>query len=489
MNQSSREVLTANRKTVSRSDRRRACLPAALVTLMIVFFAMTIAPPTGASTSVPSLTLLPSSPSSMPYGSNDPGVADLASVGYVQEEYLMSGMVQSEAGESVPYTTRMLVRRPARPAHFSGTVIVESLRSSADRSMWGLRDYITRSGHAYVEIGSNTLAINNIVVPSDPERYDSLEMPAFPGALFGHVLELMAQGGVALKENLPPGPFDEFEVDNVILGGCSEQGLVIRLFMRDGHPVYRTAWGEGAFDGYFPACVADWPEFIPFNGGVFRNFTPGPIDVPVINLLAQTEFDSWPYSGHKYRRPDSDGPDDFYRIYEVAAMQHGIGRPPSAISPCTGQPTQPFPAHHVAANALDKLIQWVDQGIVPPRADPLVPDGSGLATTDPETGIAIGGVRTVTTDVPIGRYSSCLLGGFFQTPFLEELFTRDELAQRYGAPGQYVAQVNRTLAELVREGWYLREDTREVRAEAVGNLIGWVQQPHRPVPKGVSSRN
>jgi hypothetical protein len=108
--------------------------------------------------------------------------------------------------------------------------------------MWlFLNDYIMRSGHAYVEIGSNITGINNFVKPSNPARYASLNMPASmnlppnTGAVFGHVLGIMAQGGALLKANPAGGPFNGFNVRNVILAGCSEQGLVIRQYMRDAH--------------------------------------------------------------------------------------------------------------------------------------------------------------------------------------------------------------------------------------------------------------
>src|SRR5262249_36951823 len=122
-----------------------------------------------AATPIPTFIAVPTTSTSQPYGSNDSGVANLADFGYVQEEFFISGTAQGST-----YTTRILVRRPVDPDDFSGTVIAESIRSTATRSMWSLRDYIMRSGHAYVEIGSNITAITNLVKPSNPARYGSL---------------------------------------------------------------------------------------------------------------------------------------------------------------------------------------------------------------------------------------------------------------------------------------------------------------------------
>jgi hypothetical protein len=71
---------------------------------------------------VPSVTHVPTTAGSVPFGSNDSNVANLAAFGYVQEEFFISSIVGGQA-----YTTRILVRRPADPKRFSGIVIVESI--------------------------------------------------------------------------------------------------------------------------------------------------------------------------------------------------------------------------------------------------------------------------------------------------------------------------------------------------------------------------
>ena len=268
------------------------------------------------------------------------------------------------------------------------------------------------------------------------------------------------------KSDPPDGPFVGFRVRRVILAGCSKQGLIIRLYMRDSHGLYRMADGHSVFDGYFPACVADWPTSL--SGLVVENFTPAPIDVPVINLATQQEPESWPDSGRLYRRPDSDEPDDRFRLYEVAGMPHGVARrlTPGATT-CEGQRTSRFPSEHVTNNALDKLIRWVDQGIVPPRADRLATVGPAGSIEVDENGNAVGGVRTTYLDVPIAAYRTCMLSGY------EVPFSPQRLAELYQSSGDYVKHVNRRLDELIREGWYLEEDAQEIRTEAVQIALDW----------------
>ena len=430
-------------------------LGAALATASLVTGIATVA--RAAETPIPSVT----TGDSVPYGSADADVAKLAVFGYVQQEFFISG---TTAGK--PYTTRILVRRPADPSQFSGIVVAESIRSTGSRSMWGIRTYLMRNGHAYVELGSNRLGIHNLVKPSNPTRYAALNVPDPGGLFFGHVHEIIAQGGMLLKSDPPDGPFAGFRVRRVILAGCSEQGLIIRLYMRDSHGLYRMAGGHPVFDGYFPACVADWPTSL--SGLVVENFTPSPIDVPVINLATQQEPESWPDSGRLYRRPDSDEPDDRFCLYEVAGMPHGVTRrrTPGATT-CDGQRTSRFPSEHVTNNALDKLIRWVDQGIVPPRADRLATAGPAGPIEVDENGNAVGGVRTTCLDVPIAAYRTCMLSGY------EVPFSPQRLAERYQSSGDYVNQVNRRLDELIREGWYLEEDAQEIRTEAAQIALDW----------------
>jgi hypothetical protein len=404
---------------------------------------------------VPLFTMVPTTATLQPYGSNDAGASTLIARGYVQEEWFISGTASGKR-----YTTRMLVRRPADPAKFSGIIIAESIRSTGIRTIWSLQDYLVRSGAAYVEIGANYLGMNNVVKPSSPERYATIDMPEIQGGVFGHVMEIIAQGGMLLKTSPKDGPFSGFRVRKIILGGCSEQGLIVRQYMRDGHPIYRMADGKSIFDGYFPACVADWPEqAILVNGQPFANFTPGPIEVPVINLTGQQEVEAWPEFGRKFERADSDAPHDRYRVYEVAGMGHGLVR--SRTTCAAGQQPSGFASQYVAANALDKLIRWVDRGIAPPKADRLVAERRNGPIRKDGHGNALGGLRSVQVDVPIAAYFTGVGLCTYEVPFAAE-----RLAQMYGAPSKFAARVRARVNELVAAGWYLAEDADSARGDA-----------------------
>jgi len=89
--------------------------------------------------------------------------ADLAAAGYVEEEFYLQGIAPAitAAGESVfsvPYITRILVRRPKDPVRFNGTVVIEPFTWIGERGAgWILtKDYLLRNGYAEVGYTLNT---------------------------------------------------------------------------------------------------------------------------------------------------------------------------------------------------------------------------------------------------------------------------------------------------------------------------------------------
>ena len=91
---------------------------------------------------------------------------DLAARGYVEEEFLVSGTgnvydwntdgTLATRASALPYTTRILVRRPSTQARFSGTVLVDVANQGAafdTFAVWGqLSDHLLANGHAYVAL-------------------------------------------------------------------------------------------------------------------------------------------------------------------------------------------------------------------------------------------------------------------------------------------------------------------------------------------------
>src|SRR5215216_3874181 len=118
---------------------------------------------------------LPVTADSYPFGAADHQLVpqDLAKAGYVEEEYLVSGKANvydwPEPGPAVvrtadaPYTTRILVRRPAKRTKFSGNVVVEMLNPSNlfDLNIgWALSHaHFMRNGDVWVGITAKPVAV------------------------------------------------------------------------------------------------------------------------------------------------------------------------------------------------------------------------------------------------------------------------------------------------------------------------------------------
>src|ERR1700722_7388715 len=100
----------------------------------------------------------------------DLGKFDLAAFGYVTEEFFLSGTATSykrvqitedgnwqvEHDATAPFTTRIVVVRPAEASKFNGTAVVEWLNVSAGTDLgadWSaLHREIVRDGFAYVGV-------------------------------------------------------------------------------------------------------------------------------------------------------------------------------------------------------------------------------------------------------------------------------------------------------------------------------------------------
>ena len=428
------------------------------------------------------------SPVFSPYATETPSLDDYD---YVQEEWIATG---DEDGR--PYATTILVRRPRDVARFSGIVIAEPLHVHGIAPIWiYTAPYMLRSGHAWVEITAQKTTLDMHVKPSNPDRYGALhiEGPATAdfdpnprlgnpdtAELFWSELErrnratnsILAQVGAALRAS--PGPFEGWDVADIILAGHSQTGSVTTYYIRDAHDELRRADGGPVYDGYFPSGF----PFDAFHG----------IDVPIVQVMsdgdvALPDFSFRPgYGGRKYRRDDSDEPGDRYRLYELAGVPH-MGTRQSPFNEVSlweatfadepdvrfGTRMNSLPHFELFNVCLHHLVEWVASGVVPPRAERIEVGPDGYFVKD-EHGNSKGGVRCVQLDVPHSTYRPNPMKAdgtpSYLTVGLDEPFDQAKLRALYGDSPRYVKTFNQRLDELVGEGWFLAEDTGDLQREA-----------------------
>jgi hypothetical protein len=145
------------------------------------------------ATPLPSVKAIPTTRDSHPWGSAAYTVKpiDLAKHGFVEEEFLVTGKAnvydwtpyanyETTVLTAGPYTSRIVVRRPADPRKFSGRVVVEIVNMSDAYdffAIWSsLWERILANGDAYVGITSKPNVFPGLV-KFDAKRYAALAMP------------------------------------------------------------------------------------------------------------------------------------------------------------------------------------------------------------------------------------------------------------------------------------------------------------------------
>jgi hypothetical protein len=367
----------------------------------------------------------------------------LAAFNYETHEYFVSGTANGE-----PYTTRLVIRKPADNSKFSGLVLAEAMHGSGAAHMFEFTSiYTMSSGHAAVEILTTPPAQ---LVALNEARYRNLKLNG------AQTNEILAQiGSLVRSGTLVGGP-----VRKMVLAGTSMTAGVLVNYL-PAHMVYRTPQMQRIYDGFLPMS----------NGAFIRD-----IDVPLIHVPTMHEV-----SGNITNRQDGDEPGKQYRLYEFAGMGHIDTRDSVRMkpNPCA-QPLSRFPEQAFMSVALAHLFTWVDQGKVPPRADRILldrneyNDGSMMALD--EHGNARGGIRNTYVDVPTARYtirpaavnpvipnpSAYIATGGQQAANLmcglstsEIDFTPAQLKTLYKNKQAYVKAVETRLNELEKAGWSL----------------------------------
>ena len=461
---------------------------------------------------------IPATAASYPFGAADHELVpeDLKAIGYVEEEFLVSGSANvydwPQAGPAVvrsanaPYTTRVLIRRPAARARFSGNVVVEMLNPSNlfDLNIgWALsHKQFARHGDVWVGITAKPVSVVTLKA-FDPTRYASLSwanpLPlddpkncATVGADStrttenGLVWDINRQVGAWLKSRDAANPLVYGEradrahpVQHLYAFGYSQTGGFLYTYVNAIHPLDVKADGKPLFDAYLIATA---------SGPTPINQCAGPIPagdprrsihaagVPVVRVMSGSDY----LRSMAARLADSDAAPDLLRNYEIAGSAHAtpdelnfaaaavdIVKGGRAVPPmsCNEGPRSRFP-NSVAFNAIfSNLDVWVRQGIAPPRVEPIRVE-NGAPVLD-QFGNATGGVRSPFVDVPTSTWFGNSTGASFcgiaghETPF-----DAARLKALYPSPGDYAQKVSDNVAALVKQRVVTKEDGDALIADA-----------------------
>ncbi len=409
----------------------------------------------------------------------------LASYGYVEREYEYAGdaFAYDTSGDidqdglrittggpandgRHPYRTRMIVRRPADPADFNGTVVVEWQNVTAtfdlEANWYGDPEYLLENGYAYVAISAQRVGVNSLKL-WDAARYGDLDVTD-GGALTGDELsyEIFAAGIKAILDGgTGADPLGSLaKPDTVIASGESQSGSRLSTYYNKVQPLHEI------IDAFL----------ITVSSGQVRDDG----GVPLIRILSETEN----------RTPRTEPDTANYRHWEVAGGSHlprmafdnfqapierDLGLTLSAS--CEQYPLSRVQWPFVVNSAYEHLVRWANGGAAPPIAPRGQYDTSDELVRD-ELGIAQGGIRLPEMSVP-ARLNTGInaigTGGGIFSAFCVLLGSTEDLSDeallaRYDDWADYIAQVTARANQVAGQGFILEEE--------VPRLI----QMHREVP-------
>jgi len=354
----------------------------------------------------------------------------LASYGYTQREYLMSGSTDiyresgiwgpngrwgvSVAQSGVPYTTRLLVRYPANPAKFNGTVVVEWLNDTTGGDqdpVWSeIYTQALAQGYAYVGVTAQTEGMNEL------KSWDSVRYAALGDENDGQSYDIFTQAAEAVRGESAT-LIGGLDVKDVIAAGDSQSAFRLLTYVNAIQPL------SHAYNGFL--LVGRAALTAPIGSGLV---SPAPFPAlirtdsttPVIQIETEGDIEEL---GFAYaRQPDN----NFLRTWELAGAAHidlheglyeantierenpTLTAPACVFGVVANGATQPdsMGVYELEDSALASLQKWITTGTQPPH-------GNEISTTPilniverDRYGNALGGVRQPEIQVPTKTYSA-----------------------------------------------------------------------------------
>jgi hypothetical protein len=423
---------------------------------------------------------------------------DLQKVGYVEHEFVASGTATAYKAKGelardgrwsfapdtkAAYRTRILVRRPARAADFSGTVVVEWTNVSggvdADPDYTTLGTEITRHGDAWVGVSAQMIGVEGgpVLVSAPgaqalagkglkglaPARYGSLHHPGdgYSFDIYTQVARALRRGGPALGG---------MQANEILAVGESQSAFALTTYYNGVQPLTR------AFDGFLvhsrgasglPLVGAGKSADIASSFGTAPAVFRTDVDAPVLDIQSEADVIGV-LNSIEVRQPDNDG----FRLWEVAGAAHAdthILGPVADLLDC-GAPINNAPMYLVANAALHSLDEWVRTDVAPPRAPRIeVTTGSKTTARRDADGIARGGIRTPPVDVPVDVLSGipgsnpsllCILLGSTKP------LPAARLAQLYPSRADYLKRYEADADKVIKAGFVLEADRDALLAYA-----------------------
>ena len=494
-------------------------------------------------TETPQVTHVPRTADSYPFNAADHAKepVDLQALGYVEEEYFLSGEANAYtlsngdlgiAKADIPYTNRVLVRRPADPAKASGTVIVDIYNASNGydiEDMWRrLYSDILANGHTYVGVTSKPINVDALH-QFDAERYEQLswydedcertpvdfELGAWqdvPCAETGLAWDIITQTGVALRDaTASPILLGGISPTTVLLTGQSQSGMYLNTYVNNFHNEVTEANDGNIFDGYLTAAaswiereIRDGEQQREVSGGIAIAGPAEPVTIDVPWITVDTEGDASLFAPEALL-PKPTG--RTAKVWQIPGTSHTYSMSPvvpdNAELVKANRPPRNFPAEYTVFPAepsmwaaMAALIAAHQEGSPLPESQWFTRDDAGALTRD-DIGNALGGIRYGMLQLGLAEFVGAAKPGDMNgiaTPI-----TLEEFNARWTSRQDYLDAQRHVDETLVEQGYLTAAgvEVMQQRAEILLDRIGVqgasdgqpsTEQPVGPLEPGNSSK-
>ena len=402
---------------------------------------------------------------------------DLAGIGYTQAEYFVSGTATDPStGKTAPYTTRIIVTRPANQKRFNGTVLLDWVNVTAqfENAVDTLEAHrmLTREGFAVVHASVQAAGI--CCTPLTPKVWDPVRYAALSHPGDAYADDIFSQLARAVRAPQGVNPMGTLKVKRVLAAGQSQSADELDTYVREVQP------GAQVIDGFL------------IHGGGSKSWATPPA-VPVLHLLSDEEAS-----------PDAPDTTQNYRLWEIAGTAHSdfwlgyqqvFGQGPRVLADAPQKPASAddelgvvagnygeivhpmqatcilagatMPMRYAVSSALHDLDRWVRAGVAPPSGPRFQFSGGQLAKDQYQN--TLGGIRYPPIDVPVATYVStvCGLGGI-TVPFSDV-----QLHALYPTHADYWSQMKAATSASVTAGWLLPADATDLLTRACAAKVRW----------------
>jgi hypothetical protein len=427
----------------------------------------------------------------------------LAPYGYSEQEYLVSGTAQGNmAGfpqttsyPSLPFTTRIIVRRPLNPKRSNGTVVLEWMNVSLQQDTdvdWieGYRE-LMHTGVTYVGVSVQPTGVP--LASEDPVRYGKIHIPPY-AANADSVAP--SQGGPSYGESILTQIAEALKssAGGTVLGGTSAQRIVAvgesqsaerlscyLLYAKPIAPVFNAFMidhGECAGPTANASTPFNYAPTVPtmFLDGMAESrdgMHNGP-DLRVWEIAGASHVDAWIGAyGEAEHNWDDTGVRQSYS-QETAGnwgLEGGTGGVCNLFTAQDPVRADELPQQYAHDAAFAALQTWMATGhaapITPPlRFDPngtASPDGAGGGVDADQFGNAEGGLRLPQIQVPVAQYQGTCTNPEGQVLIgTTRPFSNAELLSLYPSFADYRAKMCEASLTDVKQGVLLPSDAQDI---------------------------